>query len=207
MAAIPPLNIRQIPVIPAIEPPTRGMTPPPTRGLTPIKPAVPGYTPPTLMLPNDIPVEPQGESGNSQEEESPPPPEPTRDLPATPPVIPEFDASTTIEVPIPLIEEPVEIPVPKPEVVITAGTTAFVATTAATGAAVFAKPLFDAVLRVMKPLIKQVLNRLMRKKVKDYSKVVSVQIPQLHQLRYGVYHLESEQSRQHKSERKGSEGE
>ena len=202
MAAIPPLRL---PVIPAYEPPTRQLAPPPTRGLKPIKPAVPGYKPPTLMLPNDIPVEPQGEGGNTQEEEQAPPPEPTRDLPMPP--VPQFDASTVIEVPIPLIEEPVEIPVPKPEVVITAGTTAFVATTAATGAAVFAKPLFDQALKILKPLIKQVLNRILKKKVIDYSKMETVQIQQSLPLRYGVYRPASEQSHQHKSQRKDSEGE
>ena len=193
----------QLPVIPAIEPPTRGMEAPPTRGLQPIKPIVPGYDPPTIMLPNDIPVEPQGEGGNTQEEEESSGEEgPSRDLPDLP--MAPFDASTTLEFTVPVIEQEVEIPVPKPEVVITAGTTAFVATTAATGAAVFAKPLFDQAMKVLKPLIKQVLNRILKKKKADYSKIESVVIPQLRQLRYGVYHLEPTQSHQHKSEHKDS---
>ena len=191
----------QLPVIPAAEPPTRGMSPPLSRGMKPPRPLVPGYDPPTLMLPNNIPVEPQGEGGNSQEEEESSGEEgPSRDMPDLP--MAPFDASTTLEFTVPIIEQPVEIPVPKPEVVITAGTTAFVATTAATGAAVFAKPLFDQAMKVLKPLIKQVLNRILKKKKVDYSKIETLKIPQLRQLHYGVYHLEPEQSRQHKSEHK-----
>lgn len=122
---------------------------------------------------------------------------------ATTPVMAPFDASTEIEVQIPFIEEPVTVPVPKPEVVITAGTTAAVATVGATGAAVFAKPLFDYLVKILKPLLKQAMKKLTGKKEKVYP--ASVQLQLLDQLRFGTNHqgpLRLHQGKQKHKEKK-----
>ena len=188
-------------------PPTRALAPPPTTSLTPpeiIKPQ--GWEPPEepqLPYGAGIDLPPmqeagtpigQGESGEATEEETEGEKDPEREVKDTvappPPEIPmaPFDASTIIEVTIPIIEQEVEIPVPKAEVVITAGTTAAVATVGATGAAVFAKPLFDQLIRILKPLLKQVLKKLMGKKEKVYPPSVPLELPS--QLRFGSSHQE-----------------
>ena len=115
-----------------------------------------------------------------------------------------FDASTTIQFTVPVIEKPVEIPVPKPEVVITAGTTAAVATVGATAAAVFAKPLFDFVLKQMKTVMKTVMKKLMKKKDVVYPEPVSLQLPD--QFQFSGHRPSPVQLRQHREQRKGKPG-
>ena len=115
-----------------------------------------------------------------------------------------FDASTIIEFTVPIIEQEVEIPVPKAEVVITAGTTAAVATVGATGAAVFAKPLFDQVLKVVKPLVKKALKKLLQKKDVVYPEAQQLQLPD--QFLFEGSRLTPLLSRQHRDRRKEKKG-
>ena len=159
---------------------------------------------PTILLPlptvtDPDPGEPQGGSSQEQEQQGQTEQQDTRELPEELPMAP-FDAATSVEFTIPIIEQPVEIPVPKPEVVITAGTTAFVATTAATGAAVFAKPLFDQVIRIMKPLMKKILSKLMGKKPKVFGKSEPLELPD--QLRFEGSRLSPALLCQHRDQRK-----
>ena len=115
-----------------------------------------------------------------------------------------FDASTEIEFTVPVIDQDVTIPVPKPEVVITAGTTAVVATVGATAAAVFAKPLFDAVLKVVKPLVKKVLKKVLGKKEAVWPEPQQLQLPD--QFLFEGSRLTPLLLRQHRDRRKEKKG-
>ncbi len=162
--AIPNINIPTLRPVPLPPGPTRGMGMPVTDGIKPPVVTPPGYPEGGLIYPmapvtNPDPGEPA--PGESEQEEGETQEDNTREMPE--PVQIPFDASTTIQFTVPVIEKPVEIPVPKPEVVITAGTTAAVATVGATAAAVFAKPLFDFVLKQMKTVMKTVMKKLMKK--------------------------------------------
>ena len=195
-----------LPVIPPrpVEPPTRGMAPPITRGIQP----------PNLMMPQaDIP-EWQTNPGNPitnpdpgppiispppQQQEEETEPEETRELPMAP-----FDASTEITVTVPVVGNEVTIPVPKPEVVITAGTTAMTAAVTATGAAIFAKPLFEKVQKLLKPLAKKIAKKILKKKEKVYPEPVECKLPP--QFLFSSLHLSPLLSRQHRDRRKEKKG-
>ena len=201
---IPELTIPVVPVFPAA-PPTRGMGPPVTRGMRPPNAIVPRPDLPTINLPrppieNPDPGEPKGGS-SEQEEAQEGTPEDTRDLPMAP-----FDASTEVTVPIPIIGQEVTIPVPKPEVVITAGTTAAVATTAATGAAVFAKPMFDQVMKVVKPIVKKIIQKILKKKEKTYPAPLQLEHKLPDQFLFEGSRLTPLLSRQHRDRRKEKKG-
>ena len=211
---VPPLNIPVIPAFP-VEPPTRGMSPPVTRGMTPPTAELPGYDAPTINLPpptvtNPDPGKPRPGSqqeggGGSQEEQQE---EDTREMPADTPELPmaPFDASTEITIGIPIIEQEVTIPVPKPEVVITAGTTAAVATIGATGAAVFAKPMFDQVMKVVKPIVKKIIQKILKKKEKVYPKSVPLEHTLPDQFLFEGSRLSPLLARQHRDRRKEKKG-
>ena len=212
---IPPVKV---PLVSA-PPPTRIFAPPPTSGLKPppiLKPE--GWEPPKepqlpfgagIDLPPGqeagLPVAPEQQQGAEGEEEGEKDPE--RDMKDTaPPEIPmaPFDASTIIEFTVPIIEQEVEIPVPKAEVVITAGTTAAVATVGATGAAVFAKPLFDQLIKILKPALKAVLKKILRKKEKVWVESVPLELPP--QLRFGTNHQAPLRLHRGKPKHKGKKG-
>ena len=72
--------------------------------------------------------------------------------------------------------------------VITAGTTAAVATIGATGAAVFAKPLFDWLMKILKPLMKQAIKKLTGKKDKVYPEPIELKHPLPDQFHFGKNH-------------------
>jgi hypothetical protein len=206
MAEIPPLIIPVIPQTP-IPPPTRGMVVPPTRGMTPPTALVPDLNAPTMNLPpttfsNPDPGTPRGGSSQQQEEE-PAEEEDTREMPAEVQMAP-FDASTQIDFTVPIIEMPVSIPVPKPEVVITAGTTAMTAAVTATGAAIFAKPLFEQVMKLLKPVAKKIAAKLLGKKEKVYPESTPLQLPD--QLRFEGARLTPSLSRQHRDRGKEKKG-
>ena len=200
----------KVPLISA-PPPTRNVAPPPTSGLKPPPILTPeGWQPPKEPTPPFIPPgndepglpvapEPSEEEQKEGEEDEKDPEREMRDAPEIP--MAPFDASTVIEFTVPIIEQPVEIPVPKPEVVITAGTTAAVATVGATGAAVFAKPLFDQLMKILKPLIKTALKKLMGKKEKTYPDSVPLELPS--QLRFGSSHQEPLRLHRGKPKHKG----
>ena len=197
MAEIPPLIIPVIPMSP-VPPPTRGMAVPPTRGLTPPTALIPDLNAPTMNLPpttfsNPDPGRPGPQSSSQQQEEA------AEELPMRP-----FDASTRIDFTVPVIEVPVSIPVPKPEVVITAGATAMTAAVTATGAAIFAKPMFEAVMKKLKPLAKKIAKKLLQKKDVVYPDSTPLQLPD--QLRFEGARLTPSLSRQHRDRRKEKKG-
>ena len=157
MAEIPPLIIPVIPLAP-VPPPTRGMVIPPTRGLTPPTALIPDLNVPTLNLPpttfdNPDPGTPSGGPSQSQEQGE------VEELPMRP-----FDASTNFDFNVPVIGIPVSVPVPRAAVIVTAGTTAMTAAVAATGAAILSKPLFDWLMKKLKPLAKKIAKKLLQKK-------------------------------------------
>ena len=198
--AIPDLTIPIVPT-PNIPPPTRGFGPPPTRGLVPPTAIVPGIDAPTLNLPpprvsNPDPgsMRPSPSQQQQQEEEEP---EDTREMKP-------FDASTTLEFTVPIVEIPVSIPVPRAAVVMTAGTTAMTAAFAATGAAIFAKPLFEQVMKLLKPVAKKIAAKVLGKKEKVYPEATPLQLPD--QLRFEGGRLTPSLSRQHKDRRKEKKG-
>ena len=204
---IPELTIPVLPPQPWT-PPTRGMTPVLPRGLKPPTANIPEVGAPTINLPpppitNPDPGKPKpGSSEQGGEEEGTP--EDTRDLPDIP--MQPFDASTEIQITIPVIEEEVTIPVPKPEVVITAGTTAMTAAVTATGAAIFAKPLFEQVQKLLKPLAKKIAKKLLAKKEKVYPPSVKLEHKLPDQFHFGHTHLSPLLKRQHRDQRKEKKG-
>ena len=197
MAEIPPLIIPVIPMSP-VPPVTRGMGMPPTRGMTPPTAIIPEINAPTLNLPpttfsNPDPGTPPGGSSQPQQQEA------AEELPMRP-----YDASTQIDFTVPIIEMPVSIPVPRAAVVITAGTTAMTAAIAATGAAIFAKPMFEAVMKKLKPLAKKIAKKLLQKKDVVYPESTPLQLPD--QLRFEGGRLTPSLSRQHRDRRKEKKG-
>ena len=207
MDEIPPLIIPVIPSAP-IPPPTRGMGPPVTRGMEPPTALIPGYDAPTLNLPpttftNPDPGTPRGGPTQPQQQEESTEEEDTREMPEEIQMAP-FDASTQIDFTVPIIEIPVSIPVPKPEVVITAGTTAMTAAVTATGAAIMSKPLFDWLMKKLKPLAKKIAKKLLQKKVVVYPDSTPLQLPD--QLRFSGDRLTPPLSRQHRDRRKEKKG-
>ena len=200
---IPPLNVPVVPLFPT-EPPTRGMAPPVTRGMTPPTADLPGYDSPTINLPpptvtNPAPGRMRPGSNQNQQQEEESETEDTREMPMAP-----FDASTTLEFTVPIAEIPVSIPVPKPEVVITAGTTAMTAAVTATGAAIFAKPMFEAVMKKLKPLAKKIAQKLLKKKEVVYPESVECKLPD--QFLFEGHRLNPLLSRQHRDRRKEKKG-
>ena len=171
---MPRLPDNYIPQVPNMNVPTYGA--PVTRDMPPVEgieppedTGTPGYQFPRVDLPLIYPTEPVIGAGNTREnekEEEEEEEDEDREMKDDEIPMRPFDAATFIEVPV-----VGQIPVPKPEVVITAGTTAVVATVGATGAAVFAKPMFDQVMKLMKPLVKKLIAKILKKKTKDYSKV------------------------------------
>ena len=200
MAEIPPLIIPVIPVSPP-PPVTRGMVQPPTRGMVPPTALIPEFDAPTMELepagpftnPAPGPFMPPPPSQEQEEAE----PEDTREMAP-------YDAATQIDFTVPIIEMPVSIPVPRAAVVITAGTTAMTAAVVATGAAIFAKPMFEMVMKQLKPLAKKIAKKLLQKKDVVYPDSTPLQLPS--QLRFEGAHLSPSLSRQHRDRRKEKKG-
>jgi len=201
MAEIPPLIIPVIPTAP-VPPPTRGMIEPPTRGITPPTALIPEFDAPTLELGTGpftnpdpgafIPPRPDQQPQEQTQED-------TRDLPMAP-----FDASTNLDFDVPIVGIPVSIPVPRAAVVMTAGTTAMTAAVAATGAAILSKPLFDWLMKKLKPLAKKIAKKLLQKKDVVYPDSTPLQLPD--QLRFEGARLTPSLSRQHRDRRKEKKG-
>ncbi len=203
--AIPNIRIPTLQPVPLPPGPTRGMRPPGSEGIRP--PVIPatGYPEGGIQYPippisNPDPGEPG--PGESEQKEEKAQEEDVREMPDIP--MAPFDASTNVQFTVPIIDKPVEIPVPKPEVVITAGTTAAVATVGATAAAVFAKPLFDFVLKQMKTVMKIVLKKLMKKKDVVYPEAQPLQLPD--QFQFSTHRPSPALLRQHREQRKGKPG-
>ncbi len=120
--------------------------------------------------PETEPKEEPAEEAPVRQAPAPPPP-----LPITQPVIPplpvlpelqpdknpEIDNSITI----PIIE--VELPLPSNEIMITTSVTATAAAVASVGGAIAAKTIFDYLLRLIKPLLKTIVNKLQKARGKE----------------------------------------
>ena len=209
MDPIPDISVpyNEVPILQPlpVEPPTRGMPAPITRQMKPPELSIPSAVefdintpPPTVTNPDPGPpiIKPPGDLGQDEKSEST---EDTRELPMAP-----FDASTEINFTVPIIEQDVTIPVPKPEVVITAGTTAMTAAVTATGAAIFAKPLFEQVQKLLKPLAKKIAKKILKKKEKVYPPSEECKLPP--QFLFSSHHLSPLLSRQHRDRRKEKKG-
>ena len=198
---IPELSVPVVPVFQNAPPVTRGMAPPVTRGLEPPRFDVPNADIPTINLPppaitNPDPGKPRGQDGQNDPSSGG-----VEELPMRP-----FDASTTLEFTVPIAEIPVSIPVPKPEVVITAGATAMTAAVTATGAAIFAKPLFEWLQKKLKPLVKKIVKKILRKKEKVYPKSLELECKLPDQFLFEGHRLTPLLSRQHRDRRKEKKG-
>ena len=117
---------------------------------------------PVPIYQEDIPDEPSvgpNESENKEEPEAKPPvkPIPPPKPPPTPPLpdIPELSEVQTITVPI--IDA--EIPVPRPEILVTAATTAGVSSVVAVGGTLFATTMFRQLQPILKPIFKFALKK------------------------------------------------
>jgi hypothetical protein len=144
------LNLSSGISIPTLDLPEAPTMPVPTLEI-PI-PQIPSYTP--LVAPPSTLRAPPGVKGgvNSQEKAPPPSKPPTPPLPQKP-ALPGMR-----EVEIPFTE--VEVPLPAPDVLITAGTTA----TVSVAATLTATAMFKRLVSLFKPIIKQLWNRLAKKK-------------------------------------------
>ena len=201
--AIPNISIPTLRPVPLPPGPTRGMG---SKGIGP--PVIPPISYPSIEIQYPIPPITNPDPGKpkpglNEQEENTEEEEDSREMSDEPEMVP-FDASTVMEFTIPIIDKPVEIPVPKSEVVITAGTTAAVATIGATAAAVFAKPLFDFVLKQMKKIMKAVTKKLMNQKDVVYPEAQPLQLPA--QFHFSAHRLSPALLRQHRDQRKGKPG-
>jgi hypothetical protein len=78
------------------------------------------------------------------------------------------------------------------------------AAVAATGAAILSKPLFDWLMKKLKPLAKKIAKKLLRKKDVVYPDSTPLQLPD--QLRFEGGRLTPSLSRQHRDRRKEKKG-
>jgi hypothetical protein len=192
--------VRQIPrtVIETLPPPTtRPLGPPVTTQLSPPVVDVPqvdvptyepiDYTPENLVIVEEEPPR-IGDSTDAPEDT----PTDTRDLPAAPdvPNLPqnEQEAAPVIEVPF----TDYELPVPRAEQVALAGTT----TVASVGATLLGKALVDQLVKILKPVVKQVILRAKRLLSKDLTPYETQQILAFDQQKALLKRLKKEQKRE-----------
>ena len=89
-------------------------------------------------------------------------PEPAAPAPLTPPTS-EFKEVQTVDIPI----INVEVPVPKPEIIVTAATTATIASVASVGGTLAATAIFQRLTQVAKPVITFALKKLAKARGKE----------------------------------------
>ena len=123
--------------------------------LTPVleipTPQVPSYTP-LVVPPSDL-RPPPGVKSLEQKEK------PTKEAPKTPPVkLPPIKPPEVMTIEIPTTD--IEVPVPQPEILVTAGTTAVVSV----AATLTATSVFKYLVTLMKPIIKTTWTKLTKKK-------------------------------------------
>ena len=143
------LNLSSGISIPTLDLPEAPTMPVPTLEI-PI-PQIPSYTP-LVAPPSTLRAPPGVKGGVNSQEKAPPPAKPPTPKPAKP-ALPGMT-----EVQIPFTE--VEVPLPAPDVLITAGTTA----TVSVAATLTATAMFKRLVSLFKPIIKQAWNRLAKKK-------------------------------------------
>ena len=180
---VPQLEVPRIPrnVIERLPPPvTRQTAPPVTTQLSPPvvdvpQADVPAYEPPDFT-PEEMVIEERAPDPGTEKPESPEEspaehPRETPDLPAPPPTPeppPRKEEPAVIEVPF--IEY--ELPVPRAEQVALAGTTA----AASVAATLLGKALVDQLVKVLKPLLKQLLLRARQALARDLTPYETQQI-------------------------------
>lgn len=160
---IEPISVSDVTVPPV---PRSGSVPPPvTSGIRiPIIDVphfdVPSYEPIDYTPENIKPVPPK-EGANTPQEPSKPP-----KLPETPP-LPDIPKGPLPDISVPVVEVPIvgEVPIPPKEQVILAGTTAVAVTTATLGGKYFVEQM----LKVLKPLVKQLILRGKKLLGREYS--------------------------------------
>lgn len=169
---ISPIEPIVIPTINLPPPVTRGMPVPPTRGIRVPRMQQPNIQFPIMELPTTVPSEMDGGNGQSQGPDqgednnrqlgdglSLPDPNTIFELP------PEPQAT----IPIPFSD--FEIPTPDSQVLSTTASAAFVATTTALAATTALKPVLDSLFKILKAVFKQAMNKILKKKVIDYTKI------------------------------------
>jgi hypothetical protein len=200
---IPQRDVRQfdVPRIPGnvidrLPPPVTQRTPPPvtTQMSPPVVdvpvPDVPTYEP-IDFTPEEMVIEEEEASPNAgaQREETEVPQEDTRDLPTSPdvPEIPENTVSENPVIEVPFTEY--ELPVPRAEQVVLAGTTA----TATVAVTLLGKALVEQLVKVMTPLLKQLLLRARKALGRDMTPYETQQILAFDQERNLMKRLRQEQ--------------
>ena len=131
---------------------------------------------PIIIYREDVPQTPKTSSGTSSETEavakkkgtpdkkanSNEMSEPTAPAPLPPPIS-EFKEVQTVDIPI----INVEVPVPKPEIIVTAATTATIASVASVGGTLAATAIFQRLTQVAKPVITFALKKLAKARGKE----------------------------------------
>jgi len=204
MPSIPPIEPMVIPTINLPPPVTRGMPVPPTRGIQVPRMQQPNIQFPIMDLPTTVPVDMDESQGQSQGAEQ------TQDTdsrgglslpdPNTLYVIPPEPQAT---IPIPFSD--FSIPTPDAKVLSTTASAAFVATSTALAATTALKPVLDSLFKILKAVFKQALNKLLKKKVIDYTKIENqkVSLESLDRFRFDSSRLYSGPQYPGKAQRKG----
>ena len=194
-----------LPTINVPDPPTRGMTVPVTRGLKPPKPLIPVLQYPQVDFPTTVPTEVDDGKGGKQEPE----PDTDMDRPSLP--IPDFFGTYDPPPPPgPSVNVPgvdYQLPIPETAIMVTAGTTAAVATAGALAATTALKPMFEFLVKQFKTIFKIAVNKILNKKPPDFSKVPSQPVSLPDQFHFSSGRLDPVLLRQHKPPHKGKKDE
>ena len=207
MPSIPSIEPVVIPTINLPPPVTRGMPVPPTRGIQVPRMQQPNIQFPIMDLPTTVPVDMDESQGQSQGPDQGQDTDSRGGLslpdPNTLYVIPPEPQAT---IPIPFSD--FEIPTPDAKVLSTTASAAFVATTSALAATTALKPVMDALFKILKAAFKQALNKLLKKKVIDYTKIPSqeVSLESLDRFRFDSSRLYLGPRYPDKAQRKGKRG-
>ena len=193
-------------VVPTLQlptPPTRGLTPP-TRGMKPPRIREPDINYPRVDLPTTVPQDLTPGKGQNQPAQQEPEnnralPDPKTIIDIPPPPVPSF--------PVPFTDN-ARIPVPDAGLLTTTASAAFIATGSALAATTALKPLFDELFKIFKTAFKQLQKKLLKKKVKDYSKmpVQQVALGSLDRFRFDSARPYQGPQYPGKDQRKGSRG-
>ena len=201
----PRINPIVIPTIDVPPGPTRGLTAPVTRGMRPPQVRVPTIEYPQMNLPTSVPTELDEGQGGGQQPQQPPPAEDRPSLPMPdfsgtydPPPIPGASVN------VPMVDY--ELPLPETEVMVTAGTTAAVATAGALAATTALKPMFEFLVKQFKTIFKIALNKLLNKKPPDFSGVPTQDVSLPAQFHFSSSRPSQVLQRQHRPPRKGKKG-
>jgi hypothetical protein len=165
LSPIPLPDALQVPAptlnVPLVEPPRWVPIPPRVKDIA--EPSVPQTSQPSEPV--------QQEQSNPPQSVPPPPvpappPPPLPPLPELPEVLTEVEPEGNAII-VPIIE--VELPLPTNEVMVVTATTATVAAVASVGGALVAKTFFDYLLKLIKPLLKVILNKIQKRRGKQVT--------------------------------------